>query len=284
MAESKLPLTVRKELRDNEAGLTEALAKLKAATGAEWKLEADWLAIYNGLGDNSYKNQLGQYAYGSSGYFGYFATNLAELVKNPMSKESFEKAVTNKTVIMATGDTSSGNTETKIVNGQIKITIPGARFAWDCSSAGGNLESQLSSGKLPLTVAKELKDNNQSADALAKLKAATGVDWKFDVNWEDVYGALGDNSYKNQLGQYGWGSSGYLTYAATNIESAVKDDMVKEAILEAASTRTIKYVIGSTSSGSTETKFVGGVVVVTTPPERFAWDCSSAGSGLESQL
>jgi hypothetical protein len=76
---------------------------------------------------------------------------------------------------------------------------------------------------------------------LKKLDDATGQKWSFETDYAAVAKGVEEKGYKDRVGEVLY--SYYLTPAVTNILNLMKDDMVKEAFLEAVSKHTIIFVV-----------------------------------------
>ncbi|KAF2078019.1 hypothetical protein CYY_000657 [Polysphondylium violaceum] len=86
---------------------------------------------------------------------------------------------------------------------------------------------------LPLVARKSLRDNQEHLDAaVEKIKAALGVEWTFEIDFETIMAKVTDSDYvKNSPGECFYKE--VAGYVAECIDRAAKNEMVKEALIEA---------------------------------------------------
>jgi len=278
---SKLPLNARKNLRDHwETKQTELVEKLKKASGADWTFTVDVEDFYNKIGEESRKVQIGQVIYWN---FDGLVNNLVKKMGDSMTKQAILDACPKKTISLTIGEVKSSYHDVHVKDGGIQIVTKKDGVATNVDQIGAKIETQLNSSALPLEASKNIRDywEKNSPALLKKLKDATGVDWKFDINFEKLHNDIDDSGRKKQVGQCAlWCMEGLTN----NIVKKSKDDMVKEAILDTCSTHTITYYVGDCKKTYHDIVFKDGVLHVIVKPSTVATNADQIGDKIEDLL
>ncbi|KYR01401.1 hypothetical protein DLAC_01991 [Tieghemostelium lacteum] len=106
---------------------------------------------------------------------------------------------------------------------------------------------------LPLLARKSLRDNEPHLkDAVEQIQKALGVEWTFEFDFETLL-AKAEDSLKADCGDIFY--KNIAKYVANNIEGAAKDEMTKEALIEANSNCKIAMVENTDKKDSTYWKY-----------------------------
>jgi len=295
---AKLPLAARKLIRDGEPKAKATMEKFSKLLGAEFKYEIDWDALHAALPENNqYRDRIGDFFQGSilEAVYGH----VDKLAKDPLGKEAFLESAHKRIIRSRIGDTDKsvhsnhGYNEVRFTDGVCEIIFPPGNFACNVQDCGSNLEKILYLRGLPLETRKGIRDGEAKAKVhLERLKKATGVEWKLDVNFDDLWKECpGDpkwQSYRNRIGALIL--DGYLEAVSKNVERICKDEMVKEALLEAAPKHVIHWKFGATDKSKfsahnySQCVPTDGALVITVPPANFPSNVGECGSTLEKLL
>jgi len=280
MAEFKLSLVQRKNLKDNEEKLQENLQKIKDATGKDdWAFEIDWGVCYPVM-------QLGDRP-GSSIYddcLTGLSANIVKLCLDPFAKESFVEAMTGSKIIFTVDKKSPSYWSEKIVNGNLEIGWKGS--VCNTYQIGAKIEEQLTcvfeEVTMPVILRKNIAANEEKKEEnLEKIKTATGRDFTLTVQWSDMI--------KDHMGTYtsSFGGSMYadcLGGLAENIKKVCSTEFGKDSFNEFASTG--KIIFNSNKNDKKATayfteKFENGDLVIS-----FKSVCNTyqIGGKIEEQL
>ncbi|KAF2078018.1 hypothetical protein CYY_000656 [Polysphondylium violaceum] len=104
---------------------------------------------------------------------------------------------------------------------------------------------------LSLVARKSLRDNQEHLDAaVEKIKSVLGVEWTFEIDFETIMAKVTDSDYvKNSPGECFYKE--VAGYVAQCIERAAKNDMVKEALVEANTNSKIVIALNEDKKNST---------------------------------
>ena len=140
----------------------------------------------------------------------------------------------------------------------------------------------------PLAIRKNLKENEKVRDEnIARINASTGTTWDFEPDLENLYKAL-KPKYQEQIGNVIYNS--YLGGLATNIENFCKDDMCKEALVEAITGKAVTMVVNGEVAPSYNpvVKIESGKLVIyvndNSSSENFPCNAGNTGNDLMSLL
>ena len=141
---------------------------------------------------------------------------------------------------------------------------------------------------LPLAARKNIKEKESKRDDnLARIEKATGQKYTFEVDISSIHNALAA-AQKDRVGTHIYDS--YLTPLADNIEKLCKDDMSKEAFVDATKTRKITLIPDGQKSPSYHPicSLEGGVLTIyvndNKDRENFPSNCNETGGDLEKLL
>ncbi|KYR03082.1 hypothetical protein DLAC_00574 [Tieghemostelium lacteum] len=258
-----MPLTLnqRKSLRDSEPQLKEALESIKASTGEDYQVEIDYEALLATIPDDS------KWLKEDPGFFNKtcvpnFASCLNNQLKEEILKEAFVEATAGRKITFR-ANTDKKNTDywkLAIENENIVILFRPSIANVDEISYFPLAKFIPVPGVYSLLARLDLKENKEKFDeALESIKAATGDAWTYDeASLENVYKVLDANCQESVGRLY----SEILTNIAYNITEKCKDDMVKEAFVEATPNKTIVFGANKKQSDYWEYKFDNGNLVV----------------------
>jgi hypothetical protein len=140
MAEpAKLPLQVRKNIRDSEPNLKEQLDKIKAATGKQFTFEADYAALYPVAVDWAREN-LGDRV---ADYLEAVANKIEKLCSDDMSKEAFAESTSANKIVFQFVSEVENNCECRFKDGVLCVLTTSEKFCTNVSDAGDDIESRL---------------------------------------------------------------------------------------------------------------------------------------------
>lgn len=235
-------------------------------------------------------------------YIGGLARMIEKFAGDSIQHEAFVEAFGERHLIKfelhddAVEGRNSNSTHQWVSNssGELVIHIYAHHFnSEDSYYTGRNLDEACSDGG-PLTVAarKNIKDKSALRDKhLARIQKATGVDYEVEVDWADWTAAL---KHKGSYAQDNVGTTVYGEYLdalAENIEKLCKDDMCKEALVEATGKKTIHFRIipqdqlGNINSKCHSVKFSeDGTMIVATSDDNICKDTRNCGNDMQSNL
>jgi hypothetical protein len=300
----KIPLNVRKELKDQDSNRVQALKKIKEASGIDFKFEVDIGQLYSNPDlPNDKKTNIGSLVYGSQ------LTNLAKLfeefLKDDMSKQALVDALSDKKVIRYVVDKNLTDMCPKYCMGSYSgltikegelwmVTKPeyvGFGNYYDVETFGDLFES----ADLPLNIRRNIRDAEPVRDKhMMKIKKATGIDFKFECDFVSIY-----NQVKDIMSRYELNSLGDRIYdtlvgnLAITLEDFCKDEMCKEALQDACGDKkTIRYMIGNVIelcpncrySDMAGYGFKDGELIIVTSKDRVSFGNTLPASELEKDL
>jgi hypothetical protein len=264
MAEFKLSLVQRKNLKENDEKLNESLQKIRDATGVnEWAMEIDWGTVYPvyQLGDRP-----GDTIYGEC--MSALAGNIENLCKIEATKEAFNSSLNQSKIIFNVDKKASSYWSEKIVNGCLEIGYKGS--VCNVYELGRKIEDQLTTTFEECEMPIKLRTNIESEDVqekknnqMEKIKEATGRDFELKVQWAEMIKDHMDANYPQNFGESILNS--VLEGLADNVKKLCSTEYGKDAFNEFATTGVI--IINSNkndkkaSSYFTEA-FVNGDVVI----------------------
>jgi len=278
---SALPLVAKKDLRDHwEKKQPEFLEKLKKASGVDWTFDINVEEFYANIGEESRKAQVGQViVWNIEG----LVNNLVKKMADDMVKQSVLASCPKKIISLSIGDVPGTKYQEVLVkDGGIHVIIKKEKVATNVDQIGSKIEEVLTFSTLPLVVSKNIRDNweKKEPELLAKLKTATGVDWKFDINFQKFHADIADDRKAQVGGVVFWSMEGLVN----NLVKKAKDDMVKEALVEACPNHVIAYYIGETKSTYHEVLIKDGGIHVVVKKDKAATNVDQIGSKIETLL
>jgi len=199
MAEFKLSLVQRKNLKTNEEKLNENLQTIKDATGVnEFTMEIDWGQVYPTY---NLADRPGDTIYDSC--MTALAENIQKLCKNEDAKTSFVAAVNQSKIIFNVDKKASSYWSEKINNGCLEIGYKGS--ICNVYDLGNSIEDQLTTTFEEVVIPIKLKKNidekeEKKQELLEKLNAATGRDFTLKIEWEQMIKDHMDKNYTSSFG------------------------------------------------------------------------------------
>jgi len=303
-----LPLKTRKNIKDHEEKVKESLEKIKEATGVEFEFECDYAEIYKVYTeknkDSSNAEQLGSILYY---YLQALSESIERFCQNPLQKEALVEGATSRKITFKLlpaafkdkpGQAYSSNYgRTLLENGNLQMTVPMSYFPANVSEIGSGLNVCFDDPKslMSLDARKNIAQNQEKLqENLEKINNATGVEFEVEVD----FGILLENWNKAQKGNLQHGTSSqigeiiynyYLGGLADHIVRLCKDDLGKEAFVDAVSKKIINFEVlpelkKGESSFYSRTKIVDGKLVLQVMGSNFPCNCSDAGSDIEKLL
>lgn len=239
---SKLPLTIRKMIRDCEPVKNELLVRVEKATGVKATFNFSWEDAYANLEGASYKDDIGKIAHE---YLGHLVSHLENGLSDSTVKSGFIGAWTSKNialVVLKDADYKAARQNDNFktadsyngirfgANGDLEIVTNPSEFGKNTDKlAQFNLGAVVpqQAGGLPLDVQEKVNKHQKEIDAdLAKWRAIPGLaDLTFEFDPVPVWNALKHNFDVTDALRY-------VASAREQIEKHFLDDMLKEAILD----------------------------------------------------
>jgi len=107
---------------------------------------------------------------------------------------------------------------------------------------------------LPLVARKSIRDNQEHLDAaVEKIKAALGVEWTFEIDFETLLAKVTEDYPKSSPGECFYKE--IATNVAECVERASKNDLVKEALIEANTNNKVVVLLNEDKKNSTYWKY-----------------------------
>jgi len=285
-----LPLTVRKNIKDNEAKRDTHLATIAKVTGATYTYEVEIPSIHAVLSTDREKDSVGAYVYDS--FLGGLASNLTEFCKNDLQKDGLNEAASTKKITMkADGAKCTGSDPKVLIEEGVVIIYVNDNKKSKCFPANVNATGnpvELLKVIPGLALKKNFKDNEAKRDEnLAKIEKATGR--KFTLEIEDVAKfneaatAADMNKTPNKVGTICWNwLAGGL---AGHIAKLCADEMSKEAFLEAVKKDVILIQLQEKVGGYGTAQIKDGQLILAIDPTRASGaNAGDAGNNLVKLL
>jgi len=234
MTDNKLPLVLRKNIKENEANLKEHMATINTAVGKTWTFEVDFAKINSNTEiREDLHDRLGEVIYSS--YLENLATGIKSFCEHPMNKEALASAVTkNKIMYRLNAAAEPLCNEFKIEDGVLILQSPPKYFWSNLSEVYSlNLDKILDTdkSKFSLITRKNLAQYEPKLkEHEANINAALGTtDWKLEF---DIAKLMQAPTIKQDAGREG--EIFYDSYAE-RIEECIKknceDDLTKEELV-----------------------------------------------------
>jgi len=297
---------VRKNIKDNESKVNDALERMKEATGLEWEFECDYATAYalykEKNATSSYLDRIGEMV-------ACYLTPLAEAVqtfcKHPMQKEALIEGATAKKITFTLLKDNFKNATNHNYNysdycrclcieGVLSIQVPVSRFPSNVSDIGSSLKVCFDDpNALSLLCRLDIARHTEKLqENLEKIKKVSGVDMELEVDFQTLIA-----NWKKGVPTVAWNStdrigetiySSYMGGLADQIGRVCRDDMGKEAFAEAITKKIINIVIlpelKKGESFYSRCRIVDGKLILEIPAKSFPCNCSDAGSDLEKLL
>jgi hypothetical protein len=283
MAEFKLSLVKRKNLKENDEKLQENLQIIKDATGVpDWTMEIDWGQVYPTM-------QLGDRP-GSSIYdscMTALAGNIQTLCKNEDAKAAFVAAVNQSKIIFNVDKKASSYWSEKIANGCLEFGYKGT--ICNTYDLGNSIEALLTTTfeevEMPVKLKKNIDKAQEKFEELKeKLNTAAGRDFTLKIEWAQMMADHMDKNYPDRLGSSLLESC--FEGLVDNIVKLCNDEVYsgKDAFNEFASTGVIIFNSNKNDKKASNyfaTKFENGDLVVSF---KQICNCYDIGSNIPELL
>jgi hypothetical protein len=292
--ETKLSLSTRKNIKDYEPKLQDHLAKIAKLSGITFEVEvADWAGFAEAAEASKYKDRAGEIIYNL--YMKALANNIELYVRDEIQKESLVEVFGAKHLISFFLQTESVEGRSQFVflenrDGVLTVNVMKAKI--NCNTAEtGNVKdlARVCSGEGPMTVLarKNVKDKEVDMKKhLARIQKVTGVEFTVEVDWQVIAThAAASGLYTDRPGDVIYAS--YLPGLAGNLERLCKDDMVKEAVVEAAHKKVISFSVVPDSEVEGKNpicKFADGTLQVIFTKASFNVNAQKTGADIQSRL
>lgn len=267
MAEPKLPLVARKNIKENEEKLNEQKEKINKIVelSTDITIEPDYPALHALSDKNGYNNRVGDI---TGWLLEGFASKIEYVFKEETAKAALQAAWTTGVIRVRTGVNKKGENKyntTEIENGDLVIT------AYSCSNTGSVGEDLLdklgdNDSGLSVKAAQSVKESQESrSETLQKIQEHIGLsnDVTFDIDWPSFSQKVDAAGYKDRVGEIvNWSLDGLKSKITNNFT----DDLSKQALQSAWTTGVIKFEWGTLKKGENKyhtTEIRDGDIAVT---------------------
>jgi len=287
-----LSLQARKSIRDDwEAKKSSIEKSLKDITKVDWTFAINWEKITADIPENTQQKYKLKPGYVVFITLEGFVKNLAKQATDPIIVEGLLAAVPKR--ILSYGIVpklaQGGYHDIVIIDGTIAVQTQPDRVCTNIGDIGLNLIEKLPSSKpLSLLNQKSVRDDweAKTADMLKSLKASTGIDWEFKVDFVALAGIIPETQqkYRHRVGHVAQISINALI---EKIAKKAKDDMVKEAIVAAVTKKTLAYnvVAANQVKGSYfDVVITDGVLTINCKLDKVCTNIGDYGNDLEKIL
>lgn len=282
---SKLGLPQKKNIRDGwDAKNPELLTRLKNATGADWKFDINFEEFNANLAEEDRRNQIGDVAFWN---MEALVENIERKTKDDLTKAALLDNIKNRVIKFSIGTVKGSYDDsyhdTLVSDQGISVVVKKDAVATNVSYIGGGLEKALKVDGLPLPARIDLRDSFEKEQhvLLNKLKTASGVDWKFEIDYKKLHDSITEDGRQEQLGRViYWNLEGLVD----NLVRKMSDDMVKEAVVDAAPKHVITLYIAEFDKSYHDVKFQDGAIHVLIKKDRVATNVGQIGDNIESLL
>jgi len=305
-----LPLKTRKNIKDNEEKVKEALEKIKDASGVEFEFECDYADIHKvytskNKDGGSTVDQLGEIVYY---YLQALAESIEQFCQDPLQKEALVEGSTAKKIgfkllpaafkeVKGQSYCLSQYCRTVLDNGALIMQVPLPNFPANVSDVGRSLQVCFDDPKalLSLMGRKNIAQNQEKLqERLEKINAATGVEFEVEVDFQTILenwkkAKKGDLDYETAKGIGEIVYNYYMEGLADHIARVCQDELGKEAFVDAVSKKVINFEVipelkKGESSFYSRTKIVDGKLVLQVLGTNFPCNCGEAGNDIEKLL
>jgi len=261
-----LPLVTRLSLESHRKHMEENLEQITLLTGTgEWSFEADFEKIISQVPDKNFQNQIGDMYYNTC--LSNVVGNLKRCLQSEITKEAFNEATSERKIIFRVNEKMKSYWEFLFENGALVLQHT-KNICNIHEIEYFAIEKVIPvPGVFSLVARLEIEKHREFLqEALEKIKAATGEEYSFDEACLETLHKKIDPAHASQLGSIFLKSA--LANLASNLEKALKDDMVKEAFNEVATAHQITFAVDTNPKSNAwwSLAFQNGVVVVTCKP------------------
>lgn len=289
MADKKLSLPTRKNLRDNEENKKTNLARIEAAsgkTGVEFIIKND-IAVAEALDKNGYTDRLGEVFY--QAYLSQLADVIEKLCADANNKAALGGSWTSNKIYFETDEKTEGYQHTSFVNGDIRLACKSSNIWTNLSYLGADIEGRLLSpyaGEvLPLKTAGDLRANEEKKteylNAIATATGKSGLEFSFkDIKAVDEQ--LKKNGYENRLGEVFYAN--YLQYLSEYLVKLCADEHAKAALNQKWTSNKIFFETDLKAPTYQNVNFPGGDLRLSCKPDNIWTNISYLGADIPDQL
>jgi hypothetical protein len=274
MADKKLSLGTRKNLRDNEEKKKASLERIEKASGksgVEFTIKND-IAVAESLASNGYADRIGEVFYDA--YLSQLAESIEKLCADADNRAALGGSWTSNKIFFETDEKTEGYQQITIVNGDLRLSCKASNIWTNLSYLGGDLEGRLTSpygGEvLSLKTASNLRQNdekkNENLATIATATGKSGLEFSFkDIKAVDA--TLAKNGYENRMGEVFYAN--YLQYLAESLTKLCADPTSKAAINQKWTSNKIFFETDLKAPTYQNVNFPGGDLRISCKPDNI---------------
>jgi hypothetical protein len=283
---------LRKNLRDTEPQRDEALKSIESTLGVgPWTFECDWAAIHSNVKPANWQDSLG------SLMFKNWLPTLAEKVKpgkynlDDEARKALIKATPTRKIVARLGAANTG-VDPRVVfeNGVLVMEQGPENFGTNAGSVASKLDTKLNEmGPDPelgttLFLRQNLAANEPlRAQNLARIEKASGISGlTLEIDFPALQKQLDDSHSRHSLGTLFY--ENWLGNMATKLEKQLKDDMVREAFVDAVKSKKIRFEVGDGNGSDPKVYFEGGAMIVRQKANIFGVNSGSFCDNIHKSL
>ncbi|KAJ7066525.1 hypothetical protein C8F01DRAFT_705007 [Mycena amicta] len=288
---AKLPLAVRKDIRDNfDANVDDFKARIKAKLGVDYTININAAEVWAYAAENDtsagtcFKGYMEGFISGLEGFITKYEDN---------GKTYFNDAV-KQSEITLTVDPRGDKGETlsaEVKDGVYRILFRHDRLGynqnWQESTILPAIEAVEHEG-FSLSAKHSIEEDYEGSidEVRDEINKMLGAEFTLDPNFEEVYAALKDcpdKDWKSGLGRTTLSYFNGLKYQLER-QGFKDDDMLQEGLQEVVETKIFRIRVLPKTNSTTETVVEDGVVYLQTRPDRWTYNASDMGEGLVKLL
>jgi len=287
MADKKLSLPTRKNMRDHEEkkkAHLEHIEKATGKTGVEFAINND-IAVAETLAANRYADRIGEIFYDS--YLNQLAESLTKLCADEDNKTALGGSWTSNKIYFETDEKAEGYQQTTFVNGDLRIACKSSHIWSNLSNLGNDIPGRLTSpyaGEvLPLKSAanlrKHLEKTNEHLATIGTVTGKSGVEFGFkDIKAVDIQLK---KSYENRIGEI---QTTYLQNLAESLTKLCADAAAKTALNQKWTSNKIFFEFDAKAPTYQNVNFPSGDLRVSCKPDNIWSNINSLGADIPDQL
>jgi len=288
MADKKLSLPTRKNMRDNEEkkkAHLERIEKASGKSGVEFTINNE-IAVAETLAANRYADRIGEIFYDA--YLNQLADSLIKLCADADSKDALGGSWTSNKIYFETDEKAEGYQQVTFVNGDLRMACKASNIWTNLSNLGndiaGRLTSPYSGEVLPLKSAanlrKHLEKTNEHLATIATATGKSGVEFGYkDIKAVDAQ--LKKNNYESRLGEI---QAVYLQTLAESLTKLCAHASAKTAINQKWTSSKIYFELDPKAVTYQNVNFPGGDMRISCKPENIWTNISTLGADIPDQL
>jgi len=284
---AKLPLAVRKDIRDNfDAKKEDFQTRIKELVGTDFTININAAEVwaYADEGNTSAGTCFTGYV---EGFISALKTFMTKFDDN--GKAFFNEAVTQSELTLAVNPLGDkGDTITsEVKEGVYRILFRHDRLGYNQNWLDDTMLPAIESAPREgfSLSAKSSIENDYEAEieeTREEINKLVGTEVTLDPNFEEIYKALSELKEKDWQARLGATVLSYFKGLKYQLESQgfKDDDMLQEGLQEVVETKTFKVRVLPKTSSTIETVVEDGVVYIQTRPDRWGYNANDAGEGL----